>query len=287
MRTKNKFKLLGLTLMLFGFAACDTAEQNVSSIVSTEDYPVATFSSNVNSNNTVTEGDTLRFMIKTDKWLDRSVTFTFKITGGTADETDLTFLDADGIGAAVLAPYTDSIELFVVINEDNFPELDETLSYEIGAYSNSDRYIINPITEYPSGTITVKNHNDPGKLTIAFSWPNPDDDFDTYAITASGISWGLAASSDNPEIMTDIWVADDDGTFYYGIDPYSVETIETNYTISIGYPNQDVQFFEGVFDLNDLAGYPVDYFSYYDTNFYRLLTIVKSGSSFTVTHVSK
>ena len=277
-----RYSVIGLMFFAVGLVSCNTAEQDVSPVISPEGYPVATITKSITTTD-VTEGDTVYFYIKIDKWLDRSVTFTLHVTGGTADpESDVEFISEEG--NAELAPYTDSTAIIFVITEDNFHENDETLEYKISVDQLSDRYLINPNSVLPSGTLTLKNHNDPGKLTIAFGWPSPDDDFDCYANTSAGVSWGLAASSANPEVMTDIWAADPDDTYYYGVDPYDVSTTVTEYTISIGYPNQTVEIIKGSFDLNNLSHLTRDYFSFYDTYFYRLLTIVKTGSSFTVTH---
>ncbi len=277
-----KYCVIGLMFFAVGLVSCNTAEQDVSPIISPEGYPVATITNSITTND-VTEGDTVYFYIKTDKWLDRPVTFTLHITGGSADaDSDVEFISEEG--SALLAAYTDSTAIVFVITEDNFPENDETLEYKISVDQLSDRYLINQNSVLPSGTLTLKNHNDPGKLTIAFGWPSPDDDFDCYANNSAGVSWGLAASSANPEIMTDIWAADPDNTYYYGVDPYDVSTAVTSYTISIGYPDQRVEIITGSFDLNNLGSLTQDYFSYYATYFYRLLTIVKSGSNFTITN---
>lgn len=284
MRNIIKHKILGLAFLALVVTACDTAEQEVSSIVSPDGYPVATITNNI-VNNTVTEGDTVEFYIKTDKWIDRSVTFTLHVTGGDVDE-ELDFVDFSVAGSAQLAPYSDSVALVFVISEDNFPELDETMEYEISVDQLGDRYLINPSSDLPSGSLTIKNHNDPEKLTIAFGWPSHDDDFDCMANNLAGDSWGLAGTSDNPEIMLDLAISDPDDTYYYGVDPYDVSTTVTNYTISIGYPDQTVEFINGNFDLENLDGFTQDYFAYWGVNFYRLLQIVKTGSTYTVTHTN-
>lgn len=285
MRNIIKHKILGLAFFALVVTACNTAEQGVSSIVSPDGYPVATITNNI-TNNIVFEGDTARFYIKTDKWLDRSVTFTLHVTGGTAEEhVDYEFLSEEG--SAQLAPYTDSVAIEVLFIMDNLPEIgDKTFEYEISVDQLSDRYLINPSTVLPSGSLTLKNYNDPEKLTVTFGWPSHDDDFDCVAINLAGDSWGLAGTSDNPEIMLDFSLADPDDTYYYGVDPYDVSTTVTAYTISIGYPDQTVEFITGNFDLDNLGGLTQDYFPFWDMNFYRILEIVKSGDSYTVTHVN-
>jgi hypothetical protein len=130
------------------------------------------------------------------------------------------------------------------------------------------------------------NYNDPSVLTIAFGWPNPDDDIDCFAYYGAD-DWGTAATSDNPEILTSIWPDDPNGTYYFGIDPYIVNTPTFDYTISIGHPNGEVQFITGTFDTENLDSYTVDtYDDWEGYPTYRLLEIENTDGVFTITNLN-
>lgn len=278
-----KYKILGLALLVVVIVACDTANQDVSPVISPDGYPVATFTSNF-SGTTIAEGDTIKYTITTDKMLDRALTFTVEQTGGTANENDFS------AETAVLAPYTNQVKLNIVITADNFPEIAETLSLKVGVFGLGDRYLLNPSTVNPALDLNITNVNKAGRLTIAFGWSTPADDYDVVAFSAVDGPWGAAGTADNPEIMMDILDADPDGAYTFNIIPYAVTSVKTDYTISIGLSNQSVQFFPGVFDNSKLDTYTMDVFtvaSWGNPDSYRLLNIVKTGSAYTFTQLKK
>jgi len=280
MRKYFKYNILGLALIVIGVVACETASQEVSPVISPDGYPVATFTSNL-AGTSISEGDTIKYTITLDKMLDRALTFTAKVKGGTADETDFT---AEGV---VLEPYTKEAKFYIIATADNFPEASETLQLEIGVFGIGDRYLLNQSQVNPSLDITIANHNDPDVLTIAFGWPNPDDDIDIFAYYGSE-DWGTAATSDNPEILTSIWPTDPNGTYYFDIDPFLVNTPTFDYTISIGHPNGNIQIITGTFDTENLDSYTVDtYDDWGDYPTYRLLEIENLDGVFTITNLNK
>jgi len=279
MRKFILYKLLGLALIVIGYAACNTASQDVEPVISPAGYPVPTFTAV--GTTSVDEGAVYKYTITLDKMLDRSLTFSMVQTGGTATEED----DYE-VEPAVLPPYTNTGELVISVIEDDFPEDNETLDFEVEISSLGERYLVNPSTVYPTGSLTLNNVNDPSVLTIAFGWANHDDDIDCFAYFGAS-DWGYAASSDNPEILTTIWPDDPNGTYYFGIDPYYVTGTTVDYTISIGHPDGTVQFFTGVFDTGNLDSYTVDtYNSWGDYPTYRLLEIVNTDGVFTITHLN-
>lgn len=279
MRKFIGYKLIGLALIVTGLAACDTASQDVEPIVSPETYPVATIAPATTST-TIKEGDTLTYIITTDKMIDRAVTFTAVVTGGTAGADDFT------TAPAVLQPYSTHAELYVIANEDNMPEIAETLNLKISIESIAERYIVNPNSVLPTASLTIENQNDPSVLTIIFGWANDDDDIDIFAYFGEE-DWGSAATSSNPEVLTTIWPDDPNGTYYFGIDPYYVTTPTFDYTISIGHPDGKVEFFEGTFDTGNLESYTVDTFDSWDGYpTYRLLEIENADGVFTITHLN-
>jgi hypothetical protein len=266
-----QYIILGIAFVMFVFTSCNTAEQDVSPIASPDGYPVATFTTN-NPGSTVTEGDTIVYTITTDKALDRALTFSVKLKGGTADESDIETANA------VISPYQTSTTISIVIKADDIPEVAETLSLEVGVFGLADRYLLNPSTVNPNLDLTINNFNDPGFFTIAFAWSTPDDDYDIHIYSELGGHWGYSGTADNPELNKHLWDADPDGNYSFSIEPYDFTSVTTDYTISIGYTDQTVQFFSGTFDNSKYADYIED-----APNVFRLLDIVKVGASYTVT----
>jgi len=207
--------------------------------------------------------------------LDRALTFSAKINGGSAGEDDYL---AESV---VLAPYTTEAKLYIIAIADDFPEVAEDVQMEIGVFGIADKYLLNPGTVNPTLNLSLTNYNDPDVLTVAVGWANHDDDLDVYALLGTE-RWGAAAGSDNPEILTSIWPTDPNGTYYVGIDPYFTNQALVEYTISIGYPDQTVQFITGTFDTENLDSYTQDLYG--TAPIYRLLTIVNLDGVFTVTH---
>jgi len=214
--------------------------------------------------------------------IDKSLTFSVDITGGTIDAHDII------LEPATIPPYTLETELMIIFSADNFPEVSETVQMEVLIESLAEKYLPNPSTVYPALDITtINNYNRPDRLTIALGWTTEDDDIDLFAVSEDYGAWGAAASSDNPEIMMDVWPDDPDGTYYITIDPYYVEGNSFDYTFSIGHPDGSVEFFEGTFDMTALDTYTVDYFDAWDMDTYRLLIAVNNGGVFTITHVNE
>jgi len=281
MRNFLKYELIGLALIIIGFNACNTASQDVEPVISPDNYPIPTFTP---SATTVDEGDTFKYTITLDKMLDRSLTFTPVITGGTATEGD-DFTITPG----VLPPYTDTGELVIAVNEDGFPEESETLEFKVEISSLGERYLVNPGTVYPTGTtLTLNNVNDPTLLTIVFSWPTEDDmdivtwsDTEDYPMT----EWGDGgASSSNPETDKSIWLSDPIGTYYVNIMDWDAG-IDFDYTFILGHPDGSTQIITGTFTGTDKSGYTNDHWTAWGGSYdsYRVLKVVNDGTGFTVT----
>jgi hypothetical protein len=281
---KRYFKyniVIALAFLAVSIVSCNTAEQDASPIVSPDDYPVATFTTDF-TGSTINEGDTIMYTITLDKAIDWDLNFDFILNSGTLDN------DLDAMSAtATIAPYETETEIMIIFVADNFPEVSETAQIEIKLTDLAETYLVNPTTVFPVLDLTVVNVNDPDLLTVAFGWTTEDDDIDLFAIHETNGDWGLAGSSDNPEIMLDIAKTDDDGAYYITIDPYHVEGSTFDYTISIGHPDQTVEFFNGTFDMNALDTYTVDYFAFWDVNSYRLATATNNSGVFTVVHLNE
>jgi hypothetical protein len=245
MRKYILFKIAGLVLLVALFAACDTATQEVSPVVSPDGYPKVTFSTDFEGT-TVNEGETIIYDITLDKMLDRSVTFHLTQTGGTAAVHD----DYE-YEPAVIKPYTQEAQLVVTFTDDGIPETEGvTLQAEIGATSLADKYLVHPSTTNPEVDWTIESSNDPTLLTIMFGWDTDDDiDIVTWSNTATYPmqAWGDGgATGDNPEFDKSIWLADPPGTYYVNIMNWGVPTF--NYTFTLGYPDGAVEVITGTFD---------------------------------------
>ncbi|HNW56313.1 MAG TPA: hypothetical protein PKM69_00970 [Bacteroidales bacterium] len=262
-----------------GIVACDTADQDVSPVVSTDGYPTATFT-NVTGSTSIKEGDTLVYKVTTDKPIDRSITFTLKVKGGTANQDDYQ------AASAVLQPYTTEAYMYIIAVNDGFPEVSENLQFEIGVYTISNRYILNPKTVFENVDLTIVNKNDPTLLTVVFGWDTKDDiDMVTWSDTPTNphTEWGdKGATASNPETDKSIWLSDPVGTYYvnvldYGADPF-------NYTFTIGHPDGSVQIIEGKFDRT-VTTYTNDAWTAWGGSYssFRVLKVVNDGTKFTVT----
>lgn len=172
MRKHIIYNVLGLAFIVAGMVACDTASQDVEPVISPDGYPTATIAPVATS---VSEGNQLIINITTDKMIDRSLTFTFKQTGGTANADDYS------VEPAVIAPYTKSAQMVINTEVDYDFAASETIIGEIGVYSIAEKYLLNPATVNPYKlTITINNTVSP-ELNVTFSW-NADVviDGDTY-----------------------------------------------------------------------------------------------------------
>ncbi len=104
MRKHIIYNVLGLAFVVAGMVACDTASQDTEPVISPDGYPTATITPAATS---VAEGNQLVINIATDKPIDRSLTFTFKQTGGTANADDYT------VEPAVIAPYSKTAQIVI------------------------------------------------------------------------------------------------------------------------------------------------------------------------------
>ncbi|MDF1571341.1 MAG: hypothetical protein P1P82_06965 [Bacteroidales bacterium] len=280
MRNIFKYLLFGLALMMVVIAGCDTASQEVSPVISPDDYPVATFTTDFSADE-ITEGDSIVYTITTDKMIDRAITFHVTQKAGSVDDHDFTY------EPAVLQPYTTEVELKIFFLAENLVEETEDISFEISPISMADKYLLNPSTEYPEHDLNIVNYNDPTLLTINFYWDDENDndiavwsDTDDYPQTL----WSLGgATTAVPEMDMSIWLADPAGDYYVNIFDWGNPSF--NYTFVFGLPDGTMQTVEGFFDVDNLDQYTLDVaYDAYDT--YRVIKVVNSGTSFTITKIS-
>lgn len=172
MRKHIIYNVLGLAFVVAGMVACDTASQDTEPVISPDGYPTATITPAATS---VAEGNQLVINIATDKPIDRSLTFIFRQTGGTANADDYS------VEPAVIAPYSKTAQIVITTNVDFDYTATETIIGEVGVYSIAEKYLLNPKTVNPTKmTITINNTVSP-ELNVEFSW-NADVviDGDTY-----------------------------------------------------------------------------------------------------------
>ncbi len=219
MRKIIKYKVLGILVLLAAITSCETAKQDVEPIVSTDGYPVVTFTPK-QTYTTVKEGDTLVYNISIDKLIDRSLTFSARIIGGNGDENDII------ITPGVIAPYSKQTAVKVVIPQDWDIEGDETMKLEFGMFSIADRYILDPATVNPVLNLTVKNYI-ANILTISMKWDvdvevqeeiektidigydlNYLDTVDVVVNGADEIDYDVYVSSTDGFDITDPWSSD-------------------------------------------------------------------------------
>jgi hypothetical protein len=162
MNKNLKYKLIGLAFVAAVIAGCDTASQEPEKVISPDGYPVATFTAETSATS-FDEGDTIRYTIELDKQLDRSVTISAHVIGGDATDDDFEVIPG------VIAPFTSSATLEIVIVVDTEADPNETAELEIGAFSLADKYLLNPTTVNPTMSFTITNYATE-VLEMSFSW---------------------------------------------------------------------------------------------------------------------
>lgn len=268
MKTFFRYKIAVMLLAVLAFAGCQ--EDEITAPISPDSYPTATITTDFTGSE-IFEGDTIKYMIKLDKPMDVPITFSVNfdtlVTKADADEHDIYF------DAVVIAPYTTEAELLIIFDKDHTPENVERIRLEVGSFIIGQRYLLNPKTVNPKLDLSIKSKD----VEIAFAWDTPNDDIDVYAMDESATNaLDYAETGANPETIsfgTDI----PDGTYYFEIWPYYVEGDSFDYTLTISNPGTGtLETFSGNFDMN--ATYEAGYA-------YRVLKIVKSGTTFTYTHL--
>ena len=214
--------------------------------------------------------------------IDRSITFSADILSGTADESDYV------IEPATLLPYTKEVKMYIIGVEDDSPEAEETVKFDITVPSIADKYLLNPSVTFPTVDLKIANVNDPTLLTIVFSWPTEDDmDIVTWSDTDENplTEWGDGgATGSNPEIDKSIWLSDPVGNYYVNIMDWDAG-IDFNYTFTLGHPDGSVTTITGTFQGTDKSIYTNDPWTAWGDSYdsYRVLKVVNDGTKFTVT----
>ena len=280
MKKNIKYKALGVLIVLFAFPSCDTADQVPSEIISPDYKPKVTVTSDLTGK--AIEGKTITYTITFDKAIDRAVTFSPRVIGGTADEDDYVTLEP-----VIMEPYTKTVEFKVDLKSDYLVEDEETLQIQLEILGISDKFLVNPNTVIAPLDIKIAI-GDPTLLTINFSWDNDNDiDLLVYSDTATYPAelWGTdgATSFNNPEIDHSIWLADPLGDYYVCVLDYESGS-NFNYTFRIAQPDNTIEIITGTFDA---INYPYEHFTgpadWGSPNAYKVLKVVNNGTKFVIT----
>lgn len=196
MRKYIKFNILGLMLIVMALVSCDQASQDVSPIVDPSGAPLPTFVTDFSAA-TVNEGDTIIYKISLNKQLDRSVTFSARVIGGTASDEDFI------VKRATIKPYSNNATLTIVVDQDYAADIAETVELEIGVFGIADNFLVNENTVNPVLKFSINNFVD-DTLEMVFDWGKDIfvnagyHDFPDYG-------WEKPAASN---VDYDIWLAD-------------------------------------------------------------------------------
>lgn len=220
MKKNIYYRLIGLALLIVSIAACDTADQDTSPVVSPTGYTKATFTTDF-TGTSVTEGDTIVYNVTTDKLIDRSLTFNARINEGTSDDEDITVIPG------VLAPYTNSTTVTVIFNQDWDVETTETMKLEFGVFGIADRYLLNATTVNPIINVTVNNFVSDvvntyfgwdtdftvlnfvkDSVLAGYNWVVFDDTVEVNTNTAKEMDFGIILSSATGFDIADAWGSD-------------------------------------------------------------------------------
>ena len=281
MKLYSKIKYLGLALLITGFVSCNSEEQEVDPIISPDYKPKVTVSTNFTG--AAKENNKIVYTISFDKPIDRSVTFTPKVVGGTAELHE----DFEIEESVTLQPYTKSVQFTVNLLKDYLIEPSESIDIQIEIESIADKFLVSPETVFAPIKINFTDFVDSTLLTINFGWNNTlDMDMLVYSDTSAypATLWGTGgATGANPEIDHSIWLEDPTGNYYVTILDWW-EGVNFNYTFTLLHPNGTVQTITGTFDGTT---YPYTYFvgpaSWGSPKAYKILKVVNNGTSFVVT----
>lgn len=183
MKKYIKFKLLIFIAFLAIMAVSCDENNDPEPIISTDDYPIATFAI---SPTTVSEsGGVVTITITTDKMISRGITFSAEQIGGTAVLHD----DYDIVDASI-APFTKEGKIIVKFHDDFVLDADDTLELQITTPSLANRYVLNPTTVLPTYTLVATNYI-ATNLLVEFNWDQevkafvPDEMLDAVFVTLS------------------------------------------------------------------------------------------------------
>lgn len=227
--------------------------------------------------------------LTTDKISSNAQVFTLIQESGNAVEgTDYTFAensapDYGEVGGRIVIPAFETSGSTTVTGISDFVDGSKSATFKLVSIES----MIGIVGNSGSVKITISDFFDPEKLNIYFSWDAPYNkkDFDMVTWSATWGEWGDGgAGSGNPEHDDSIWTADPDGTYYVNVMDWD-EGLDFNYHFVILNTNGSIQKINGTFKGTDKSMYTNDIWRAWGGGYdsYRMLKVVKSGSSFTIT----
>jgi hypothetical protein len=282
---KNILKT-GLFLLLFTplFVGCETVEDVV---LPRNEKPLV----NITTTDVSVMGETNSTITITTNTISKNpqIFKLVQVDGTAVMDADYNFeensaLDYGEIGGLITIPAYASSGSTTIAGISDFIDGSKSASFKLEAIQNMAGVVTSP----DMMNITISDFFDPEKLNIVFSWdaPNDGNDYDMVTWSAAGGEWGDGgAGSGNPEYDDSIWTADPDGTYYVNVMEWGYG-VDFNYHFVILNTDGSIQKFDGTFKGSNTSIYVNDNWlawggSGYDS--FRMLKVVKSGSSFTVT----
>lgn len=275
-------KLLLLTCLSVSIFACDDSRdtnQDAEDIVGFDKKAMVSVTPDVLSGD-VNEGDVITYTINMDKAVTVNVGFVAVLKGGTADAADIT------LGSATISKYNTSTTISVSINDDSFPEFDETAIITIEADGVTSGYSVHPDSNIPNYSYNIISPVDPSDLIVGLEWDTtsaPDIDMVSFNGTTE---WDNQATGDHPEVKNLVWGVDPDGTYFLGIDPYEVEAgvASFSYKWTLGQPDGSITVIEGTFDYeNRDTIYTTAASAALGSTIYLLVQVEKTGTTYVAT----
>lgn len=151
MKKHINLKVLVLGAILVISTSCNTTD--VDQVITTDDYPIATFEVIGDTNVGDREDTIIRVKINTDKTIKRPVYFDADQIGGTA----ILHEDFDILGVNLLG-YSNEAYLDIIVYGDLDIEGDETIELKIVTPDPNNRHLLNPTTIFPTISITIKDY---------------------------------------------------------------------------------------------------------------------------------
>ncbi len=274
MKIKN-VKLLCLAIIMLSSYGCSN-KQDVAPIQDPTNYPLVTITPMEDYSN-ITEGDVLEFTIEVDKFFDQDIDFSVVVNEtSTGREQDIS------VEGGTFVAFTQSTSIVIEILADNYPEVDESYSMEISAAEDkSYNFQLSPNSDVEQLDFTVANVNTADVLTLGAYWEDDHDDWDMYLFDSDGnqMDGYEGATGSDPEIIEGIIDNNTtDGVYDILLDAYDVENEVTTFELSIAKPNGDVEVIITTIDLSSDEEPQIN-------GLYRIATITKSGSSFSLSAV--
>lgn len=280
---KYTYKLLLLFVGVL-LLSCDARkDEDVEPIGTTEFLPEATVTADV-SEGQIEQGTMITYAIELDKPFAYPTQFKATLAEGSSE--GIRVGQDVVLGTTKIAAYTTSTEITVSFPNDGFPQ--ETLTAKIIIEPTNATNAANLENDLSTKVYTYEllNVNSNEGLTVGMNW-NQDQatNIDVVAYDSEGSEHSFVATGDVPEVEVLILNTDADGTYYVGIDPYELIEEQFEFNFGLHKPNGETVSFEGVFDNENLEQYTADVSPSLETDTYRLLKIVKTGSDYTISQL--